>query len=58
MDKQHVLAAWIAGGVVWLGAVGGMAMLDDGVPGHPAEQLVEHAAPEDGDTAERDRTAG
>ena len=44
MGKQYVLAAWIAGGLVWLGTIGGMAMLDDGVPRYHHDLLVEHVA--------------
>ena len=44
MEKQYVLAAWIAGGLVWLGAIGGMALLDDGVPRYHHDLLVEHVA--------------
>ena len=44
MERHQVLAAWIAGALVWLGAVGGMAALDDGVPAPAVAQLAEHAA--------------
>ena len=42
MDKQHILAAWLAGGIVWLSAVGGIAMMDDGAPSYEfIDQRVE-----------------
>ena len=56
MGKQYVLAAWIAGGMVWLGTIGGMAMLDDGVPLYHHDLLVEHVAEDPGTIADAPET--
>ena len=34
MDRQNIWAAWLAGALIWLSAVGGMAMMDDGAPSY------------------------